>query len=174
MTDHEQYIASNRSRDVYKPLFDSSLDLIVDTMPSRALTVILNYNQSKKFALPSSKNAGKETILREARNKFRAKGLSSVFLRGGTPLDGDEDLPNSVTQVWVSKGEPYCGPPVDPSRSPEPGEVRIIADKSFVDANAIKQLEFIRGLTGVRLAVGMPDLHPGNRFPIGLYLSSPS
>jgi len=132
-------------------------------MPSRALTVILNYNQSKKFALPSSKNAGKETILREARNKFRAKGLSSVFLRGGTQLDGDEDLPISVTQVWVSKGEPYCGPSVDPSRSPEPGEVRIIADKSFVDA-----------LTGVRLAVGMPDLHPGNRFPIGLYLSSPS
>jgi release factor H-coupled RctB family protein len=81
-------------------------------MPSRAVTVILNYNQSKRFVLllsTLSPDTDHDVILREARNKFRAK-LTSAFLIGGTLL-GSEDLPESVKQVWVGKGEPYCGPP---------------------------------------------------------------
>lgn len=45
--------------------------------------------------------------------------------------------------------------------------VFLFSEKSFVDASAIKQLESVAALPGVRLAVGMPDLHPGSRFPIG-------
>ncbi|KAF8965259.1 hypothetical protein BDZ97DRAFT_798206 [Flammula alnicola] len=103
-------------------------------MPSRALTVTLNFDHSRKFALllpegaDSRKNV-KGLILREGKNKFRTKGLSSVFLQGGIALAPDEDLPESTTQVWVGKGEPYTGPPKptpdgDGSRSED---IRVIA-----------------------------------------------
>jgi release factor H-coupled RctB family protein len=139
---------------------------------THALTIILNANHSKKFALvlqPS--DSTKDTILREARNKFRVKTLSTVFLQGGTPLD-DATLGDLDKLVWVSKGEPYNGPPADPSQSNNPAEVRIIVDKSFVDDQAIKQLKAVAGLPGVRLAVGMPDLHPGGRFPVGCAIAA--
>lgn len=99
-------------------------------MPSRAVTVHLNYDQSKKFVhLPSgeSQKLQKEAILRESRNKFRIKGLSTVFLRGGIPIeDAEPSLSRSATQVWVGKGEPFSGPPLDATRSTNPGEVRVI------------------------------------------------
>lgn len=38
--------------------------------------------------------------------------------------------------------------------------------KSYVDDEAVNQLKKVANLPGVRLAVGMPDLHPGDRFPI--------
>jgi release factor H-coupled RctB family protein len=102
-------------------------------------------------------------MLREARNKFRIKGLSQIFLQGGLLLEPDVDLGELTTQVWVGKGEPYSGPPANSNQFSASGEVRIIAEKSFVDDKAIKQLEFVGGLPGVRIVVGMPDLHPGNR-----------
>lgn len=139
-------------------------------MPSRPLTVILNSNHTKKFTLllrPQDPPGPRNIILCDARNKFRIKGLCSVFLQGGSLLEDETDLGDLVTQVWVSKGEPYSGPPANPYRSNDRGEVRIIAEKSFVDDKAVKQLESVAELPGVRLAVGMPDLHPGSRFPIG-------
>jgi release factor H-coupled RctB family protein len=135
-------------------------------MPSRTITVILNSNHTKKCALLlRSLQAPTDAILHEARNKFRIKGLSQIFLRGGAPLEPDADLGEMawVTQVWVGKGEPYSGPPSRPAQSGGSGEVRIIAEKSFVDDKAIKQLEQVAELPGVQIAVGMPDLHPGNR-----------
>jgi len=133
-------------------------------MPSRTITVILNSNHTKKFALLlRSLEAPSDNILREARNKFRIKPLSQIFLQGGGLLEPNADLGESTTQVWVGKGEAYNGPPAHPVQSHGSGEVRIIAEKSFVDDKAIKQLEFAAGLPGVRIAVGMPDLHPGNR-----------
>lgn len=78
-------------------------------------------------------------------------------------MEPDADLGEMtwVTSVWVGKGEPYSGPPEKPAQT---GDARIIADKSYVDVKAIKQLELVGGLPGVRMAVGMPDLHPGNRY----------
>jgi release factor H-coupled RctB family protein len=140
---------------------------------ARVLTVVLNANHSKKFTLvlQSSSTSVKDIILHEARNKFRMKGLHVVFLRGGAPLD-DSALGDSDTIVWVGKGEPYSGPPAHPAQSNNRAEVRIIAEKSFIDSQAIKQLEAIASLPGVMLAVGLPDLHPGGRFPIGCAIAS--
>ncbi|RDB21133.1 tRNA-splicing ligase RtcB [Hypsizygus marmoreus] len=141
-------------------------------MSSRALTVTLNYDQSKKFAIVLNTHAPKEAILRQARNKFRSKTLSLVFLRGGAHLKDGADLPDSITQVWISKGEPYSGPPIDLTRSTQPGEVRTIGEKSFIDHNAVNQLRLVGVLEGVHVAVGMPDLHPGSRFPIGCAIAA--
>ncbi|KJA27100.1 hypothetical protein HYPSUDRAFT_84006 [Hypholoma sublateritium FD-334 SS-4] len=147
-------------------------------MPSRVLTVILNFDHSRKFALLLPEQAEplgtlnlKERILREGRNKFRIKGLSSIYLQGGALL-GDEDADVLfAAKVWVGKGEPYTGPP-KPIQNETLGTIRIIASKSYVDDNAKKQLQHVAALPGVRLAVGMPDLHPGNRFPIGCAIAA--
>lgn len=140
-------------------------------MPSRTITIILNTNHSKKCVLilkPKPRDTNSAAILREARNKFRVKALTKIYIQGGAFLEPETDLTDPdvlpwVTKVWVAKDEPYNGPPSPPARSRGIGEVRIIADKTFVDDRAIKQLEEIAGLPGVLVAAGMPDLHLGNR-----------
>ncbi|KAJ7109460.1 release factor H-coupled R [Mycena epipterygia] len=142
-------------------------------MPSRVVTVTLNYNHSKRFALllsPSELNH-REAILREARNKFRAK-VSAIFLSGGVILAEGENLPELVSQVWVGKGEPYCGPPALASTAAFDAELHLISGKSYIDDKAIEQLKLVGRLPGVALTVGLPDLHPGSRFPIGCAIAA--
>ena len=46
--------------------------------------------------------------------------------------------------------------------------IRVIAsDKNWIDSEAIKQLQNVSTLKGMRIAVGLPDLHPGKKSPIG-------
>ncbi|KAJ7581248.1 release factor H-coupled R [Mycena floridula] len=142
-------------------------------MSWKPITVSLNSNNSKRFAflpsnsLESTVIALKEAILHESRNKFRLKGLSLVYLKGGQVLDEEHSqLIPDLDQVWVSKGEPYSGP-AGAGSSGAGGELRVIRGKSYIDSGAVKQLEQVSKLPGVQIAVGMPDLHPGNRFPIG-------
>ncbi|KAJ7430715.1 release factor H-coupled R [Mycena galericulata] len=141
----------------------------------RVVTVTLNYNHGKRFALlvSPSPQGHHDTILREARNKFRAK-VSSVFLPGGLILAEGESIPELVSQVWVSRGEPYAGPPGAPNGSlaADAAELHLISGKSFIDDKAIEQLKFVGRLPGVHLTVGLPDLHPGSRFPIGCAIAA--
>lgn len=47
-------------------------------------------------------------------------------------------------------------------------QVTIIAsDNSWIEGEAIQQLNRVAQLPGVRMAVGMPDLHPGRGYPVG-------
>src|SRR4051812_38840226 len=47
-------------------------------------------------------------------------------------------------------------------------EVRIIASPSnWIEGTAVQQLEKTATLPGMRMAVGLPDLHPGKGSPIG-------
>ena len=47
-------------------------------------------------------------------------------------------------------------------------EVSIIAtDKSWIEGDAVRQLEHAAGLPGMKRAVGLPDLHPGKGIPVG-------
>jgi release factor H-coupled RctB family protein len=46
--------------------------------------------------------------------------------------------------------------------------VRLIAsDKSWIEGDAVRQLETTAALDGIDLAVGLPDLHPGKGQPVG-------
>ena len=50
----------------------------------------------------------------------------------------------------------------------EKAEVRVIASaKNWIEGAAVQQLEKTAELEGMRLAVGLPDLHPGRGTPIG-------
>ncbi|KZV92464.1 release factor H-coupled R [Exidia glandulosa HHB12029] len=144
-------------------------------MGSRALTLTLNANHSKKSTIivPLDADDVHARILREARNKFRSKALSRVYLLGGIELNVEDDLPFGTTQVWVSKGEDYTGPPAPgPSRLDAAPAVRVMARQSYIDALAVKQLEAVAALPDIREVVGMPDLHPGSRFPIGCAIAA--
>jgi release factor H-coupled RctB family protein len=47
-------------------------------------------------------------------------------------------------------------------------QVRVVASaESWIEGDALQQLEAVARLPGVELAVGMPDLHPGKGAPIG-------
>jgi len=47
-------------------------------------------------------------------------------------------------------------------------EVRVVAGaRSWIEGEAIDQLEKVGGRFGMKLAVGLPDLHPGRGHPIG-------
>lgn len=51
--------------------------------------------------------------------------------------------------------------------------IRVLAKHSWLEDEAVKQLEkCATTLPNIRLAVGMPDLHPGKGFPIGTAFAS--
>ncbi|CAE6492628.1 unnamed protein product [Rhizoctonia solani] len=148
-------------------------------MPSntRPITIILNANQSKRsiYLLPVDAPSQHSLILTEARNKFRIKSLSQIYLKGGTPFLPEQTLHLDVREVWVSKGEPYVGkdtPAPGTTGANAVGRVDVIAEESYIDPEAVKQLKAVAGLEGVVAAIGMPDLHPGNRFPIGCAIAA--
>ncbi len=50
----------------------------------------------------------------------------------------------------------------------KPAEVRVLASSAnWIEGKAEQQLQKTAGLAGMRLAVGLPDLHPGKGSPIG-------
>ncbi len=59
------------------------------------------------------------------------------------------------------------------SSSAPPAHVRVIASpQSWVEGEAVRQLEAMARLPGMRLAVGLPDLHPGKGAPVGAAFTS--
>ncbi|HFE46328.1 MAG TPA: RNA ligase RtcB family protein, partial [Nannocystis exedens] len=47
-------------------------------------------------------------------------------------------------------------------------QVKVIAGaESWIEGEALQQLERVAGLVGMQAAIGMPDLHPGKDSPIG-------
>jgi len=53
------------------------------------------------------------------------------------------------------------------------GSVRVIASpQSWIEGEAVRQLEATARLDGMQLAVGMPDLHPGKGSPVGAAFAS--
>ncbi len=60
-----------------------------------------------------------------------------------------------------------------PTPTSPPARVRIIASsQSWVEGEAVRQLEAVARFPGMRLAVGLPDLHPGKGAPVGAAMAS--
>lgn len=134
----------------------------------RPITIFLNADQSRKtvFLLPDSESDVKSRIIKEAQNKFRVKGINTVYLPGGSILE-DNKFPPTVSSCFVGKGEPFVGRAAGPSVVRQPAEVRLFAQQSYIDEKAVAQMQAVAALEGVLGVCGMPDLHPGDRFPIG-------
>ncbi len=136
----------------------------------RPITIFLNTDQSRKtvFLLPDNDPDVKSRIIKEAQNKFRVKGINTVYLPGGVILE-DNAFPPTASSCFVGKGEPFVGRAAGSSSNAtrQPAEVRLFAQESYIDEKAIAQMQAVAGLEGVLGVCGMPDLHPGDRFPIG-------
>lgn len=151
-------------------------------MPSTRITIASNSKQSSKSVLlvpssisfePASASSCRSLVLSTAKSKFRLKKPNRVFITGGKELLTEEDWRDALKDdaiFLVSVGEDYVGARsedvviiANPSCS-----IEILASKAFVDETSRKQLETTaRTLPGILHACGQPDLHPGNKFPIG-------
>jgi release factor H-coupled RctB family protein len=136
-------------------------------MPSHRVTLISNANQTQKITFLLSSTAT-DAVFKAAKDKLRLKKPSRIFLPGGDEITDDitAHLQNGI-EFLISCGEDYIGlrkitQPTNPDC-----EVTIIAKQSFVDPVAITQLHATATLPGMVQAVGMPDLHPGTKSPVG-------
>lgn len=164
-------------------------------MPATRVTIALNSKQSQRAPLllpsstpsnPSSPFSCRDLVIKTALSKLRLKKASRVFVAGGRELleqkDWEDVLKDDVVFL-VSAGEEYVGAKKEgylkdkrngqngkePSSQGNPDcSISILAEKAFIDAQSITQLETTaRSLPGIIHAVAQPDIHPGTRFPIG-------
>lgn len=151
-------------------------------MPNLRLTVVQSGvgRTSPLLFDPAKSTFAQLLTLSGQRLKMKAK---RAFLSTGTELSADnyQSLLENDAKVMLTKGEGYEShltkrdgesdtkvEPATSSASVQPPVVRVLAVKSWLDADATKQLEnTAKSLPGIRLAVGMPDLHPGQGFPVG-------
>lgn len=145
------------------------------------LTVANNAKQTEKSVL-LLKTTGDganlvESIINHAKKKLRLKGKTfRLFsLKEGNELLVSEDILRLPTDsvVCVSCGEDFVGKaPSNTAALAQPSTteiaINVFASRSFIHEDAVAQLErTARQLPGVKIAAGMPDLHPGNLHPIG-------
>lgn len=75
-----------------------------------------------------------------------------------------KNSPARPIKLYFSAGEVYAGPSAPLSSTEHAkGKYRVVANQATVAPDAYKQLKETARLEGMLLAVGMPDLHPGNK-----------
>lgn len=141
-----------------------SSSVFPDKIPTYRLTLISNAKQTTKTTLliPSPSTPA---ILKAAKDKLRLKKPSRVFLPGGNEVADITPFATNGAEFLISCGEEYIG--LRKKITVSTCKVNVIAKESFVDPVAITQLHATGGLEGMVQAVGMPDLHPGTKSPVG-------
>jgi len=137
-------------------------------MPSHRITLVSNSNQAQKitFLVPTPTSAA--VLLKSAKDKLRLKKPSRIFLPGGGEVTTDvaPHIANGA-EFLISCGEDYVGLRKTVVTTSATCPVTVIAKNSFVDSVAMTQLHATATLPGMLQAVGMPDLHPGTKSPVG-------
>ena len=169
-------------------------------MPAIRVTLASNSKQSQRAPLlipsstspdPTQDNSCRALVIKTAQSKLRLKKASRVFIsKSGKELlvesDWKDGLKDDVV-LLVSAGEDYIGAKkeegsAEKDATAEMDSLRLgkpkctlvnLADKASVDPQSIIQFETTaHTLPGIVHAVAQPDLHPGNKFPIGaVYVS---
>lgn len=143
-------------------------------MPSTRLTLASNASQNLRclLLLSSASPDCKTAIFTTAKSKLRLKKPSRIFLPGGEELHTSADilavLKNDLT-LLISAGEDYVGAaaPTPTPATAATATVHTVTSQLSLDPLSISQLEACARLPGMIAAVGLPDLHPGTKFPIG-------
>jgi hypothetical protein len=108
--------------------------------------------------------------------KEEKKDVSGTATTSAEPTDADTDDNTTETKSIVRgtdglipeslQREMAAAQPLVTGGAPP--LVRVLAVKSWLEDDARKQLNHTAStLPGIRMAVGMPDLHPGQGFPVG-------
>ena len=135
-------------------------------MPYR-VTLINNAKQSTRTTFLLPEPTSPSAILVGAQNKLRLRKPSRIFLACGEEITNSpgEHLHNGV-ELLISCGEEFVGTH-KPLITASSCQVRVIAQDTYIDPQARQQLEAVGFLPGMTKVVGMPDLHPGTKSPVG-------
>jgi release factor H-coupled RctB family protein len=133
-------------------------------MPSNRITLISNGNQSQRITF-LMQSPSTPAILKASKDKLRLKKPSRIFLPGGDEVTDITPHVHSGAEFLISSGEEYIG--LRKTKQTTNCIVSVIADESFVDPLAVTQLHAAAMLPGMLQVVGMPDLHPGTKSPVG-------
>lgn len=131
-------------------------------MPNFTIELILLDNQTQKKLVVISLETDYKAILKIASNKFNRKILSV-----------HNEHCEIFDQTSISNGNKfYCStkhiePVISATVAKIDAEVHVIAVNSYIQDNAINQLESLKKLDGATHVFGMPDLHVGGGVPIG-------
>ena len=146
-------------------------------MPSTRLTIKNNTNRSHATVVILDLSLGRSPVLVAAKNKLRLNKASNVYSSSGKALIFPREF-SSLSNgdiVFISCGEAFVGAVMEAAeeaRGPH-AAVKLVANLAPVEPEAIAQLNSMAKLEGMRLVVGMPDLHPGQSGPIGaVYVST--
>lgn len=99
-------------------------------------------------------------------NKFRRGRRAVCFTEDGQAVT-DARLLGAPAEVTL-----YLDLPDQVSRPRAPADIRRIFSESEVEPQALQQLEAVARLPGVDVAVALPDLHPGNQYPVGCVVAT--
>ncbi|OAL50726.1 release factor H-coupled R [Pyrenochaeta sp. DS3sAY3a] len=158
-------------------------------MPATRVTIALNTNQSQKTPLliPSSASANpvlvtsiRSLVFKTAQSKLRLKKPTRVYVsRSGQELLTEEDWKATIRDdlvLLISAGEDYVGVKKHGIVHADVNvdcPVEVLASKAAVGSLSLTQLTTTaHTLPGIVYAVGQPDLHLGNKFPIGAVFAS--
>ncbi|KAJ3305678.1 hypothetical protein HDU76_004967 [Blyttiomyces sp. JEL0837] len=150
--------------------------VVILKRPSPQLDTTSSSTTSSTAPTPSP--SLRDQILQFATKKFRLKKPSRVFTSDGLEIHAtttshtwnDDDLALiscGEEFIGTSKYVPSSSTTSTPSNQQQESRVTILSDSSYVDSEAIDQLNKTAKLAGVLLSVGYPDLNPGLRFPVG-------
>lgn len=99
-------------------------------------------------------------------NKFKRRRRSVCFTDDGRAVT-DARLLGAPTEITL-----HLDSPDQVSRPRAPAEIRRVFAESVVEPQALQQLEAVARLPGVDVAVALPDLHPGNQYPVGCVVAT--
>lgn len=126
-----------------------------------ALTIMSNLDRSKRSTIVVDVGTPLDRIYTAAKCKLRLKKPKRAFDINGNELI--DTICDALT-VLVSCGEDFIG---TKTVTKDCCEMSIVAKESFVDKIAVDQLTATARLDGMISVIGMPDLHPGPKTPIG-------
>lgn len=131
-------------------------------MPNLTITLCLNDNHTQKKLVVINNNICYKEILKIASNKFNKK-IVSVFNEQHEIFDSNGLSGNEVFYCSTK----YIEPAISTIVSKIDVQLHVVAINSYIQDNAINQLETLKKLEGATHVFGMPDLHVGGGVPIG-------
>ncbi len=138
-------------------------------MQSNHYVVINNQNQTEQKMITCTKSI--EDILKSIKNKFRVKAKTLFFVNGEIITNDNIDILNNCNTIHFSLADEFIGK-IKHLELPRTNKTKIIGRDSLIEKEAINQLEYTAMLSGIKMAVGMPDLHVGRGIPVGAVFAS--
>lgn len=107
-----------------------------------------------------------DDLYRAFQNKFRCKRPAALFTHHGDSVS-DTRLLGQPSDLTVHSQRPEVT-----TTPPNCQDVRHLFKVSEVEPQAVHQLKVTSVLPGVEVVVAMPDLHPGNQYPVGCVVAT--